>query len=149
LKLISRRSSVLKPAELESPFFEYVSHATKAKFLHVNCYLTPQVEARIKMHHLTKQGQWAVSESSEVIEFSGCDYDGKTLRVGRFYFQNDQLIGDALWPKRHEFLQWADRLLQTTKKLLERAKTRNAYVGTDAAAWERNGGHFQALLVPE
>jgi len=145
LKLISRRSSVLKPTELESPFSEYVSQATKAKFLHVNCYLTPPMEAEIKMQHLTKQGQWAVSESSEVVEFSGCDYDGKTLSVGRFYFQNDQLIGDALWPKREEFLRWADRVLQTTKKLLERSKTLNAYVGTDAAAWERNGGRFQAL----
>jgi hypothetical protein len=145
LKLISRRSLVLKPTALESPFSEYVSQATKAKFLHVNCFLMPPMEAEIKMHHLTKQGQWAIAESSEVVEFSGCDYDGKTLSIGRFYFQSDQLIGDALWPKREEFLQWADELFQITKKLLQRSKTLNAYVGKDAAAWERNGGRFQAL----
>jgi hypothetical protein len=101
------------------------------------------MEAEIKMEHLTKQGQWAVSVSSEVVEFSGCDYDGKTLNVGRFYFQNDQLIGDALWPKRDEFLQWADRLLQTTKELLERSKMLNAYLGKDAAAWEQKAGRFK------
>jgi hypothetical protein len=145
LKIISRRSLTLRPTELDSPFSEYVSQATKRKFLRVNCYLMPQTEAEIKMEHLTKQGQWAISVSSEVVEFSGCDYDGQTLSVGRFYFQNDQLIGDALWPKREEFLQWADRAFQTTKKLLERSKTLNAYVGTDAAVWERNGGRFQAL----
>ena len=145
LKLISRRSLVLKPTELESPFSEYVSQATKTKFTHVNCYLAPPTEAEIKMHHLTKQAQWAVSESSEVVEFSGCDYDGNTLHVGRLYFQNDQILGDAIWPKRDEFLHWADRLLQTTKKLLERSKTLNAYVGKDAAEWERSGGRFQAI----
>ena len=145
LKLISKRSPVLKPTELESPFSEYVSQPTKAKFLHVDCFLTPPTEAEIKMHHLTKQEQWTVAESSEVVEFSGCDYDGKTLSIGRFYFQNDQLIGDALWPKRDEFLQWADGLFQTTKKLLKRSKTLNAYIGKDAAAWERNGGRFQVL----
>lgn len=143
LKLISRRSSALHPTELESPFSEYVSEVTKTKFLFANCYLTPPGEAEIKMQHLPKQGEWAVSESSEVIEFSGCDYDGSSLRVGRFYFQTDQLIDDAIWSKRDEFLQWADRVFQTTKKLLERSRALNAYLGKDAAAWERNGGCFQ------
>jgi hypothetical protein len=97
------------------------------------------------MEHLTQKGQWAVSDSSEVIELSGCDYDGRILRVGRLYFQNDQLIGDALWPKREEFLQWADQIFKTTKKLLERSETLRAYLGKDAAAWQRNGGLFRAI----
>jgi hypothetical protein len=144
-KLIARRSSALRPIELESPFSEYVPEVTKKKSLYANCYLTPPGEAEIKMQHLPKQGEWAVSESSEVIEFSGCDYDGRSLRIGRFYFQTDQLIDDAIWPKRDAFLQWADSVLQTTKKLLERSKTLNAYVGKDAAAWEREGGRFQGV----
>jgi len=144
-RLIAAKSPALRPTELESPFSEYVFQPTKTKFLHVNCYLSPPSEAEIKMHYLPKQAQWAVSESSEVVEFSGCDYDGKTLSIGRFYFQNDQLNGEALWLKREEFLQWADRLLQTTKKLLVYSKTLYAYVGKDAAAWERNGGRFQEI----
>jgi len=145
LKIISSRSSVLGPTELDSSFSEYVFLPTKTKILHVSCYLTPPKEAEIKMEHLTQKGQWAVSDSSEVIELSGCDYDGRILRVGRLYFQNDQLIGDALWPKREEFLQWADQIFKTTKKLLERSETLRAYLGKDAAAWQRNGGLFRAI----
>jgi hypothetical protein len=145
LKVISSRSPTLAPAEVQSPLSEYIFKPTKTKVLCADCYLVPADGAEIKMHYLPKQRQWAVSEVSEAIEFSGCDYDGETLRVGRLYLQTDQLIVDGLWPKREEFLRWADKVLQTTKRLLKRSKTLNAYVGKDAAAWERKGGHFRDL----
>jgi hypothetical protein len=146
-RLISSKSLTLSPTELESPISEskYVSEATKTKFLRVYCYLMPLAEAEIKFHYLSKQGQWAVLESSEVIQFSGCDYDGSNLSIGRFYFQNDQLIGDTIWPKRDEFLQWADRIFRTTKKLLDHSKSLQAYLGKDAAEWELKGGRFKYL----
>jgi len=91
------------------------------------------------MEHLTKQRQWAVSVSSEVVEFSGCDYDGKPLSVGRFYFQNDQLIGDTLWSKRDRFLQWADQPLHQRRNSSNARKTLNAYVGKEQQHRDETG----------
>jgi hypothetical protein len=144
-KLISTLSPVFSPAELQSPFSEYVFRPTKTKFINADCYLVPSTGAEIKMEYLPKRERWAVSESSEVIQFSGCDYDGTVLRIGRFYFQTDQLIGDAIWPKRQEFLKWADQVFCATKRLLTYSKTLSAYVGEDAAGWERSGGTLKDL----
>lgn len=145
VKVISRISPSMKPVELTSPFSEYVSQLTSTKFLHLDCFLIPASSSETRMHHLVKRNEWAVSESSEAVEFSGCDYDGKVLRPGRLYFQTDQVLEDTIWPKRAEFLQWADQIFRITKRLLTRSRVLNAYVGTDAAAWEGNGGHFEQM----
>jgi hypothetical protein len=100
-------------------------------------------DARIVMRYRPKQQQWGVATESEVIEFSGCDYDGATLRIGRFYFQTDQLIGDSIWKKRDEFLKWGDRVFRRTKRLLEYSNALDAYFGEDAAAWQRAGGELR------
>lgn len=145
VKIISRKSSSMKPVELTSPFVEYVSQATSMKFLHLDCFLIPAFSSEIRMHHLAKLDEWAVSESSEAVEFAGCDYDGKVLRPGRLYFQTDQVLGDDIVPKRTEFLRWADQLLRITKGSLTRSQMLNAYVGADAEAWEHKGGRFEKM----
>lgn len=94
---------------------------------------------------MPKRQLWTVNESSEVIQFSGCDYHGDVLEIGRFYFQTDMLMGEAIWRKRPEFLDWADKVFRTTKRLLYRSKAIDAYVGDDALRWQRNGGRFAAL----
>jgi len=142
VKVISRKSPTMKPVEMASPFLEYVSQATSTKFVHLDCFLIPALSAEIRMHHLAKLDEWVVSESSEAVEFTGCDYDGKILRPGRLYFQTDQVLGDDVFPKRAEFLRWADQLLRITKGLLTKSEVLNAYVGADAEAWEYGGGRF-------
>jgi hypothetical protein len=94
------------------------------------------------MRFIPTQSYWLVEDQLELIEFSGCDYDGTTLVVGRFYFQPDMLIGDTIWPKREEFIEWADRIFRYTKKLLIRSKDLDAYVGEDAYKWWQEGGTF-------
>lgn len=88
------------------------------------------------------RSEWLVQTESEVIEFSGCAFDGNLLRCGRFHFQNDLLVGDMIVPKRKEFLDWADRVFRVSKKLLRRSKTLDAYVGKEADAWREAGGRF-------
>jgi len=97
------------------------------------------------MRFIPTQSYWLVEDQLELIEFSGCDYDGKTLVVGRFYFQADMLIGDTIWPKRKEFIEWAGRIFYYTKRLLIRSKDLDAYVGKDAYKWRQEGGHFTQL----
>lgn len=145
LKIISRRSTTPSPADLTSPLMEYTRRLTNKKNYHVNCYLTPVSNAVIEMDYLSKQAHWVVSEASDVIEFSGCDYDGERLEVGRFYFQSDKVFDGAIWPKRPEFIQWANDVFRTTKKSLCRSKKLDAYVGKDAADWERAGGHIENI----
>ena len=144
-KLISNRSVTMTPIEMNSHFSEYCSKATSSTFRRVNCYLATPTVSGINMDYLPTRREWAILPSSEAIEFSGCDFDGSTLWIGRLYFQTDQLIGDAIWPKRGEFLQWADRVIQTARRHLERSKSLDAYLGKDAAAWEQNGGRFQEI----
>ena len=83
-----------------------------------------------------------MTDDSEFVEFSGCDYDGSTLRVGRFYFQNDFLLDDTIWPKRTEFLRWADRLFRQAKKQLQWSPNIQAYIGADAERFRRDGNRF-------
>lgn len=145
VKVIARKSPSMNPVDLTSPFSGYVSQVTSTNFLHLDCLLIPSASSEVRMRYLAKQNQWVVSESSEAVEFTGCDYDGRILRPGRLYFQTDQALGEDIWPKRAEFLRWADQLLQITKAALRRSAVLNAYVGTDAAAWEHDGGRFEQM----
>lgn len=145
LKLISRTSTTPSPINLTSPLMEYTRRPTRKKNYHVNCYLAPKANAVIEMDYLSKQARWIVSESSDVIEFSGCDYDGERLEVGRFYFQSDKILDGTIRPKRPEFVQWANYVFRATKRSLCRSKRLDAYVGKDAADWERAGGHLENI----
>ena len=102
------------------------------------------------MRYIPQQSHWIVhSEGAEGIEFSGCGYDGKTLLEGRFYFRNDMLIGDSIWPKRREFIDWADRVFRITKKQLRWSKELDAYIGKGAEDFLQNGGKFATRIRPD
>lgn len=141
VKLIAATAPSMTPVEIDS----YLRTAEYDGSTYVDCYLVPSSGAEIKMSYIPKRQLWSVNESSEAIQFSGCDYHGEVLEIGRFYFQTDMLIGDALWPKRPEFLQWGDQLFRTTKRLLYRDKAMDVYVGEDALQWRQRGGRFAAL----
>jgi hypothetical protein len=101
------------------------------------------------MRFIAEQNYWIIDTDSEVIEFSGCDFDGDGVLVsGRFYFQNDVLIGDGIWSKRSEFLKWASRVFRVAKGTMRYSKPLEAYVGKDAELWWRNGGKFAAAVWP-
>jgi hypothetical protein len=135
------------PAKLESPICK---DALKLKegAVRVDCYVTRK-DADIKMRFVPTLSHWSVQSESEVIEFQGCEFDGRVLVRGRFYFQNDSLLEGMIAPKRREFLTWADRVFRLAKKSLHRSKTLDAYVGEHAEKWRQEGGRFAWMATPE
>jgi hypothetical protein len=148
LKLIDAKSSGPEPVEIESPMHRDESRQHSKTILSANCYITASIGADVKMHYIAKQGYWLVHEErSEVIQFLGLEYDSETLIAGRLYFQNDFLLNGSIWPKRDEFLKWADRIFRRTKRVLQYSRALDAYVGNDANAWRINGGRFAWVQI--
>jgi hypothetical protein len=148
IRIIQTPAPRLEPIELESPIRDSSKFRTTDS-VSVWCCLTAPSNADVRMRFITSQSHWIVEDRSEVIEFSGCDYDGSVLLIGRFYFQSDMLIGDTIWPKRAEFLKWTDSVFQTAKKLLHYSKGLEAYIGEDARKWRENGGRFASGIRPD
>jgi hypothetical protein len=142
-RVISEKSYTSDPVELESPIrHESIFSASGATS--IRCYLAPS-NGRIIANYYPTLRLWLIQTSSEAIEFSGCDFDGKTLLVGRFYFQTDDLVDGRIVKKRAEFLTWADRVFRYTKKILKRDRELGplgAYVGKDALIFRESGGRF-------
>jgi len=144
-KLLSKKSPTSDPVEMQSPIEnESVFSASGATSIY--CYLAP-ANGRITTNYFPTLGLWLLDTDSEAIEFSGCDFDGKTLLVGLFYFQTDYLVDMRIVKKRAEFVQWADRVFRYTKKELDRDPEFGplpfgTYVGKDALLFRKGGGRF-------
>lgn len=149
LKLLDTKSSKSEPIEIHSPVQEYPSYWTGKKTIGVNCYLAAAIDADVKMQYIAKQQHWLVHEErSEVIQFSGNDWDGEILEAGRFYLTTDFLLNDAIWPKREKFLKWADRIFRRAKRTLMYSNGLDAYVGKNAQAWRASTGRFAWMRIP-
>ncbi len=143
-RVLSEKSSTSDPVELDSPIrHESIFEAGGATS--IRCYLAP-ADGHIITNYYPTLRLWLTETSSEAIEFSGSDFDGKTLRVGRFYFQTDDLVDGMIIKKRAEFLTWADRVFRYTKKALKRDRELmeplGAYVGKEALIFRKSGGRF-------
>ncbi len=148
LKIIQDNAPMARPVVLDSPIRKKSPLIGTDSSVRADCYIIPASGADIRMSYFPTQSHWLVAEPSEIIAFRGCDYNGKILVCGRFYYQNDMLIEDAIFPKRQEFIEWADRIFATTKRFLRRSKTLDAYVGEDAEKWRGFGGRFVSMLIP-
>jgi hypothetical protein len=146
IRLLQHHSPTATPVKLDSPVCSWPANPRMHAHTAVHCDLAMSSGGEIRMWYAAKREEWILADESEIIQFSGCAFDGKTLAEGRFYFQTDKLAGDAIAPKRPEFLTWADQVFQATKKLLRRSKGLDAYVGPSAADWWRNGGKFVSQI---
>lgn len=146
MRLIGDVSACLQPMEIQSPF-ERVDPKQKSRIpSSVYCYLISSDEPDVRMWYMCKRQLWAVDdERSEVMEFSGCDFSGTVLDIGRFYYRADMLLDMSIWPKRAEFVSWAEKVFRTTKRMLKYSPNLAAYVGEDAAKWKREGGMFGSI----
>jgi hypothetical protein len=147
VSLIHPSSSGPFPVEVESPISKDAL-MLKEGAARVNCFITRK-DADIKMRFVPALSHWSVEDESEVIEFRGCEFDGRVLVRGRLYFQNDFLLQDMIAPKRAEFLAWADKVFRLAKKSLRRSKALDAYVGEHAEKWKQEGGRFAWMVTPE
>jgi hypothetical protein len=149
VRLISPHASKPEIVEVPSAIQKRSPAMLTERSVHVDCYLGPMADPNIMMSYYANLSAWKVDfEKSEVIEFAGCDQDDSILVVGRFYYQTDMLLNNLIVPKRGEFLEWADQIFRTTKRLLTRSKELDAYVGKDAEKWRQSGGKFVSFLVP-
>jgi hypothetical protein len=115
----------------------------------VDCYLVQPEAADIRLRFVPGRSRWHVDVESEVVEFSGCEFDKTVLLRGRLYFQKDFLVGDNIVPKRREFLRWADQVFRLTRQSLYRSKVLDAYLGEAAKEWAQQGGRFAWTATPE
>jgi hypothetical protein len=144
--LISPTSPGPKPTWIESPIRQ-TSVLPSKQGTSVDCCLVANGLANIQFEHSPTRSTWRVTEESELISFSDCDFDGSVLVRGRFYCQTDFLKGQEIVKKRPEFLQWAESVFRVAKGSLQRSKELDAYVGSDAMAWEKGGGRFVSLAL--
>jgi hypothetical protein len=138
-RCLSDRSATMEPVDLASPLRQSEDHRVTS----VRCFLAQPSDGKVRLEHYPTLSAWLVQIESEVIEFSGCDFNGDTLRVGRFYFQTDFLAGQEILPKRPEFIAWADKIFRYAKRSLHRSAELDAYVGSDAEEFRNTGGTFK------
>src|ERR1700752_3988288 len=87
-RIIDTVSKATVPTEIDSPIRRFRSDQRPQGFSSVHCYLMPPAGgADIRMWYMQERKMWGIKDCSEVIQFSGCGYDGTVLEVGRFYFQ--------------------------------------------------------------
>jgi hypothetical protein len=144
INMFQNTAATPEPVAASTPLRRW-SRLNGADVVGVYCLLAP-VAATIKVNYYPTRSEWLVDEEkSEVIQFCGCDFDGETLHIGRFYTQADMLIGGTIWPKQKAFLQWVDRVYRAAKKLLKYSKELEAYLGPAAEQWRRQGGKFSEM----
>src|SRR5690349_2056032 len=81
LKLLATQSLAPQAVETLAPV------QTEAGFTRLDCLLVPNDPISINLDYLEKQGRWSVNTLlSEVVELSGCHFDKKTLKRGRFFY---------------------------------------------------------------
>jgi hypothetical protein len=140
LTLFASRSSRPEPVEGAS------SVRIVSGLARVDCLLAPDLLVPIKLDYVEKQRYWSINTLfSEVVEFSGCHFDGKTLKRGRFFYDRGFYSAERWQEKSPDFLAWAEKLFRTTKKSLKRVSTLDAYVGEDAELWRSGGGVFTSF----
>ena len=110
----------------------------------VYCYFTMAHGAAVKVWYAGKREEWLVDDDSDVIQFSGCDFEGSVLQIGRFYYQTNFVVGNEFRDKSSAFIAWAEQVSRATKKQLVYSPKMMAYAGEDAARWRRDGGRFAA-----
>jgi hypothetical protein len=140
VRLIKDKSATPEPQEVHSAV---EGKECRPNWTHVRCFIAPAGEIKVQTRYISEQHYWSVDGNySELIEFSGCDYNGGRLVIGRFYFHTEFLLGNTIWPKEKTFLKWADQIFRAAKKSLTYSKASDVYVGADAAKWKENGGVF-------
>lgn len=144
---IAARSQTQQPTELNSVFETTAESASYQQVVYVHCYLAPPFDAPLLSEYAPRMNDWYTeNERSEVIQFSGCRYNGKTLGIGRFYFQTNYLneTKDALIPHREQFLKWGDQIFRAAKRRMKYSQELEAYLDNETELWRQKGGSLVA-----
>jgi hypothetical protein len=146
LRIWGEYSPTNEPAEISSPVRANSHWLKTTGSTSIACYVAPP-DGRIQSFYCEQPNHWAIDSYSEAIEFSGCDFDGWTLIVGRFYFETAFVRNGEWVKKRAEFVRWADAVFRYAKRMLHSDKQLDAYVGKDAAEFRQTGGVFTRSIA--
>src|SRR6185437_5668416 len=147
-RIIATRSQTREPTELDSVLQAIERNGSGPSSSHVNCYLVPFFESPPLTKYAPRMKDWFIEDArSEVIQLSGCDYDGDKLRIGRFYFQANYVNNamTELIPHRQVFLKWGEKLFRAAKHQLHYSRDLEAYTDEESELWRQRGGQFVAL----
>lgn len=135
LLVLHSRSPSAKPRVVDSVSFE--EEGRPWLFFHL---VRPEDLDAVVTRHVPAQGYWVVDEqSSPVVQFIRCGFDGRILRRGRLYYvdaihgpEGEQRL------KSEAFRSWAKKVLAVAKKGLRREGFE--YIGPGADAWVGSSG---------
>lgn len=144
VRLLQSSSATASAVDLESPNLSL----SGIRGNHIDCYIT-RTDMDVRMRYVSTRAVCLVADESEVVQFSGCEFDGQLLVRGRFYFQTDVLTGGTIVPKKKEFIDWANRLFRLAKNNLRYSRSLHAYVGQHADKWKGDGGRFVWMVTLE
>ena len=144
LCMFSTRSQEPNPVLLESPV------RSEAGFARIDCLLAPNSSISIKLDHLKQRNEWVINTLlSEVIEFSGCHFDRRTLKRGRLFYDVGFYEAKQWRHKSQDFVQWAETIFSVAKNALNRLPKIDAYMGRNAELWHSTGGILVELSTKD
>lgn len=144
-RIIAARSQTKEPTELDSVLQIREISGSGRTSSSVHCYLAPSFASHLSTICSTRVNDWFMeSDRNEMIQLSGCNYDGRELHIGRFYFQTNYLneAETELIPHRQIFLKWGEKLFRATKRRLNYSRDLEAYTDKKSELWRRQGGQF-------
>ena len=139
VRVLDEESSSMQFGEVSSPIREGSVWFEAKSSRSIRCYLAPR-QSQIDLAYFAKLDRWIIQPESEAIQFSGADFDGNSLLIGRMYFQTDKLVEDMIVTKKKEFLIWADSVFRFSKRFLSYDRELDAYLGQEAFDFQKNGG---------
>ena len=92
-------------------------------------YLLPPREMELEI----RNGPWIDSSKSHLIEVGRCFTEGQLIRSARFWYETRFLEESQLRTKPPEFVEWAEGVFRSSKKLLQRQTV--SYRGHPYTEW--------------
>lgn len=94
----------------------------------------------IRLSYVATQNFWSVDDdSSPVIEYGRCGFEGQQLYRTRMYYVDGYWGPEKTWiTKPEDFRKWAKLVFSTTKRMLKRRGS--DYIGPHAEKWVEAGG---------
>jgi hypothetical protein len=107
------------------------------------CFLAPRnMPANISVRKISDAKVSVDIGTSHVIDFWRSFYDGRVVKSGRMFYENINPSVDERAIKDPLFCQWADSIMNATKKIFPMHKGLKMHVGADAAKLLEQGRIF-------
>ncbi|MBV8731721.1 MAG: hypothetical protein JO336_18090 [Acidobacteriia bacterium] len=92
----------------------------------------------VGLQYVPERAHWVVDGlRSPVIEFFGCNFDGKTLKRGRLFYETGFYeISGLRVEKPKTFQNWAMDVFKLARKMFMKDEKLGAYIGENTSQWQ-------------